>query len=66
MGYRVGDFVTVRHDLKETLYNYVEAVHEMMQYKGRRARIINVDSDGDCKLCIDGGTWYWSHDMLER
>jgi hypothetical protein len=61
---KVGDFVVVRPDLNMRATYRLDIDFAMMLYAGRKARITSIDSDGDCKLCIDRGEWYWSSDMI--
>ena len=66
MKYKVGDKVKIREDLVVGYdYNDYTFIVDMEKYKGAIATIKYCYSDESYEVDIDGGTWYWTDDMLE-
>ena len=66
MKYKVGDKVKIREDLVVGYdYNDFTFIVDMEKYKGAIATIKYCYSDESYEVDVDGGTWYWTDDMLE-
>lgn len=67
MKYKVGDKVKIREDLKVGKdYNDCTFIVDMEKYKGKIATIKYSYSDDSYEIDLDGGTWFWTDDMLEN
>lgn len=76
--FKVGDVVTIRKDLyngqsidfdeEDGRYGVDGEVvmSDMLQFRGKKATIIDIDRDGEYILDIDNGEWYWVHLMFEE
>jgi hypothetical protein len=64
--YRIGDVVTIKKDLKagRKYDNGVQFNHDMLEYRGKNAIVININDYG-CRLAIDKGSSTWSWSMIE-
>ena len=64
--YEVGNKVLLRKDLEVgKMYKGCSFAESMKQYIGKEAIIKKVDYDGDYKIDLDDGEWYWTDDMFE-
>ena len=64
--YKVGDFVIIKENLANDGSHNLWVSRDMLSYRGRKARIIRVDQDGDYELCIDGCNWAWEDSMFRK
>ena len=66
MGFKVGDTVKVRHDLREDrIYNNVGVHQDMVDYfAGSVVTINGLAGTGQYRIKEDKGRWTWSTDML--
>lgn len=76
--FKIGDVVTIRKDLyggqcidfksRDERYNVdgEVVVSDMLQFRGKKATIVDIDRDGEYILDIDNGEWYWIHLMFEE
>jgi hypothetical protein len=67
MKYAIGDAVTIRPDLQIGVYGgekHVNAVSEMLQYRGQTTTITYFTSSFNYRVSIDNGEWIWTSDMF--
>lgn len=62
--YKVGDRVVILEDLNEELECPSSVVTEMVEYKGKIARITGTFEDV-YYIDLDGGEWEWNEEMFE-
>ena len=63
MNIKVGDKVRIKGDLGECEFGYVYC---MDAYKGKKAIVVEVYSEGKIKLDIDEQNFSWSENVLEK
>ena len=63
MNLKVGDKVRIKEDLGECEFGYVYC---MDAYKGKKAIVVEVYSEGKIKLDIDEQNFSWSENVLEK
>ena len=66
MGFKVGDTVKVRHDLRaDRMYNNVRVHRDMVdEFAGSVVTINGLAGAGKYRIKEDKGSWTWSTDML--
>lgn len=66
--YKVGDIVTVRHDLTiDVIYDDYFAVDDMETLRGKMVKIIEVMDDAiDGVYHIENSRWMWTNSMFEE
>jgi len=66
MGFKVGDKVRVRKDLKQGIYGNMNYISCMDEFKDKIATIKEILEFNNCyMLDIDRNAYYWSGEMLE-
>lgn len=66
MGYKIGDVVEIRDDLKKgEKYGYCDVNESMLKFRGTTDTIENIDEDGDFYLAGKDNPFAWHKDMLE-
>lgn len=64
MGYKIGDTVTIKSNLRYGYFYGALLVEEMLEYAGTTTTVERLTLSGNLVLS-DGGCWKWSPDMLE-
>lgn len=62
--FKVGDTITIRNDLTSRGNYKLLMSSVMLQYKGRKAKIVEITWNNFYLLCLDR-RWAWSDDMFE-
>jgi len=62
MGYQVGDVVFI----KKGLNNIGTGITNVSKFTGQFTKITRVVSDGDLKLEIDKGAWWWNPNWVVK
>lgn len=65
---KAGDIVAIRRDLEPNCYYGSNTVSmPMRKFCGMRAQITFVDDrDGQFRIDLDGGSWWWTRQMIEK
>ena len=67
--YKIGDIVKIREDLNLKTDEYYGVIDAMLKYKGKVAKIIDVELDIDNMVCyilnIDNGRYHWYEKMFD-
>jgi hypothetical protein len=63
---QVGSVIKIREDLMEyKSYGDEDFVSSMNQFKGKTAKIVIINEEGNYKLDVDNGKWTWTSEMFE-
>ena len=66
MKYKVGDKVKIRKDLEMgKAYGVLKFTPKMCDFRGKIARITEVNSDGEYRIDLSPHCFYWTDEMLE-
>jgi hypothetical protein len=56
--FKVNQELTIRNDLNELDDNQYDLVNDMIDYSGKKAKVIEVCSN-KCYIDLDNGLWSW-------